>query len=319
MEDFVVFSAAAFNDKTSRWDVDEKNSMGEIKKTHDFASKKQADAFIKAEILKNSPKGQAGKAMKENKTTKEMMTSNMLTSALDGLGTLPMSHDEGNADVRELLAARKLEILENWDSKKKAFTEQSKHMIAEIANLYFDAKIIKKNQLIAYKKEMEEADISSLLMQHDIAEQAVYRLHEQIEMGAAVPRTFEVLAGMQKFVLELLVSKRKFMKEMEEDLRALNDEIMMKESTDLTISDSSNTGKLTSNSQKTLIQNLHVHVEMARKEMDSYLNIPSKNVKLRKETDVDSPPAITDIDHVEVETPFLKTSKGGLSSFDDEE
>lgn len=314
MLDITIFSAPAFNDSTSRWDVDEKNGKGEKIKTHDFSSKKEADGFIKAEILKNTVKGK--KPMKDNKLSKEMVNANLLEDAVSTLGdTSGMVMDEGNMDIKAMMDQKLKDVLDGWNKKKEEFVNKSKNMINDIADLYFDAKLIKKNSLIAYKKEMETADVASLLIQHEVAERAVYKLHEQIEMGMAVPRTYEVLAGMQKFVLELLVAKRKFMKEMEEDLRSLNDELILKSSTNGT--GDAGTGVFVSNSQKTLIQNIQILVQDAREEMGGYLAIPSKNKKLVKSTDIVQDAEV--IAHQEVVHEFIKTGKKGLSSFDDEE
>lgn len=315
MLDVVIFSAPVFNESKSKWEIDEKNSNGEVVKTHEYSSKKEADGYIKQEIMKNSLDGKA-KAMKETKTTKEINNANMLDSALSALGPLDnMVMDEGNKDIKEMMKEQMAEIAKDWEDKKNAFANKSKQLIKEIADLYFDAKLIKKNALIAYKKEMEEADISSLLMQHEVAENAIYKLYESIKLGMAVPRTYEVLAGMQKFVLELLVAKRKFMKEMEEDLRALNDEIVLKNSTSGT--DNVEGQVFVSSSQKQLITNINIMIQETRDEMQGFLDTPSKNKRLIRNTD--NIQQAEEITQVEVVKDFLKTGKNGLSNFDDED
>lgn len=305
-----VFTAPTFHEPSTSWRVYEKDSMGQLVKTHEFISRTLAAEFIKKEIVKDKNNNK-----KEDSLTKEITKSNFLTSALDSLGDIPAPKvDEQDSTIEDMIDEKKTEILKNYNRKKEEFKNTSVNLIKEIADLYFDAKLIKKHSLIAFKKEMESSDISSILMQHDIAEQAVYRLHETIELGAATNRTYEVLAGMQKFVLELTLAKRKFMKEMEEDLRALNDEILMKES-ETSVSKNSVDASVNGN-QKALTQNINFIVHAAMEEMGVYLSAPSKNPKLRRPGDLEIQEA--EIVSSDVPANNLSMKKGGLDSFDED-
>jgi hypothetical protein len=322
MSNFTILSSPRYDATTSRWLVDEKDNTGKVTKTWDFASRKEADGYIKDIILSN--KLPDTKPKKQTKVDQEKQTTNFLEDSLKTLNITAPEDMPVNSETQAADGGWEMELLEfksKWEEKKKEFKNNAVNLVDSIAGLYFDAQLIKRHELIAYKKEMEAADIATLLQQANVAERAIVRLMEFIELGNPSSRMFEVLAQMQKFVVDLVQSKKKFLFDVEEDFKRLKDEIMLIEATSATgeVGDSTNKIAMNTNSTKVLIQNISIFTRDTLAEMEGYMKVPSKNTRLqKKDDDFNLIEEATLIEEPEIDN-FHKGDKKGLNRFEDDD
>lgn len=304
---FSILSSPRYDTDTSKWHVDEKDTSGNVVKSLPFAGKKEADEYIKGIVIKNKIPGTGPKEKKVSpQMKKQIETANFLEDSLNNLGLadaqLPAAITTESVSsppmlpvemgLEELEAERKRKIEEfntKWEEKQTLFRNKAENLVNSIADLYFDADVIKRQEMIRYKKEMESADVLALLQQMDVAESAIKKLNEIIELGQPSSRIFEVLAGMQKTVLEIVQTKRKFLKDVADDFRLLKEEIMLLEAaseTDTSASgDSSNRIAMSTHSTTMVIKQIQTFIQQSKTELTEYQTIPSKNSNLVKETD----------------------------------
>ena len=81
---------------------------------------------------------------------------------------------------------------------------------------YLDADIIEKDEYLQAKKKMDEMTMGSLVYQLKAGERALTTLLETIEGGELAPRMFEVLATLQKSMLDIIKSQTMYLMATEE-------------------------------------------------------------------------------------------------------
>jgi hypothetical protein len=86
---------------------------------------------------------------------------------------------------------------------------------------YLDADIIEKDEYIAAKKKMDEMTMSSLIYQLQAGERALTTLLQTIDDGELAPRMFEVLATLQKSMLDIIKSQTMYLMASEESTKRI--------------------------------------------------------------------------------------------------
>ena len=90
---------------------------------------------------------------------------------------------------------------------------------------YLAEDIIEKDEYIAAKKKMDEMTMSSLVYQLQAGERALTTLLETIEDGELAPRMFEVLATLQKSMLDIIKSQTMYLMATEESAKRISRDI----------------------------------------------------------------------------------------------
>ncbi|MDB9800930.1 hypothetical protein OAB94_00975 [Flavobacteriaceae bacterium] len=104
--------------------------------------------------------------------------------------------------------------------KSKA-TKKAQKTITSLMKFYLDADIIEKDEYIAAKKKMDEMTMSSLIYQLQAGERALTTLLETIDNGELAPRMFEVLATLQKSMLDIIKSQTMYLMAAEESTKRI--------------------------------------------------------------------------------------------------
>jgi len=86
---------------------------------------------------------------------------------------------------------------------------------------YLDADIIERDEYIQAKKKIDEMTISSLIYQLQAGERALTTLLETIEDGEIALRMFEVLATLQKSMLDIIKSQTMYLMSAEEGAKRM--------------------------------------------------------------------------------------------------
>lgn len=109
----------------------------------------------------------------------------------------------------------------NYTELKSSATKKAQKTITSLMKFYLDADIIEKDEYIAAKKKMDEMTMSSLIYQLQAGEKALTTLLETIDSGELAPRMFEVLATLQKSMLDIIKSQTMYLMAAEESTKRI--------------------------------------------------------------------------------------------------
>jgi hypothetical protein len=109
----------------------------------------------------------------------------------------------------------------NYGDMKTGAERQAKKTITSLMQFYLDAEIIEKDEYLMAKKKMDEMTMSSLVYQLKAGERALTTLLETIEGGELAPRMFEVLATLQKSMLDIIKSQTMYLMATEESTKRI--------------------------------------------------------------------------------------------------
>jgi hypothetical protein len=104
----------------------------------------------------------------------------------------------------------------SYTNLKSSSEAQAKKTITALMKFYLDADIIENDEYVKAKKKMDEMTMSSLVYQLQAGERALTLLLETIEDGELSPRMFEVLATLQKSMLDIIKSQTMYLMATEE-------------------------------------------------------------------------------------------------------
>ena len=109
----------------------------------------------------------------------------------------------------------------SYKELKSKATKKAQRTITSLMKFYLDADIIEKDEYIAAKKKMDEMTMSSLIYQLEAGERALTTLLETIDSGELAPRMFEVLATLQKSMLDIIKSQTMYLMAAEESTKRI--------------------------------------------------------------------------------------------------
>jgi hypothetical protein len=133
----------------------------------------------------------------------------------------------GNSDITDVietdpnLPARRPEPQKSFTELKESSTKKAKKTISALMKFYLDEEIIERDEYIQAKKKMDEMTMSSLVYQLQAGERALTTLLNAIEDGEVAPRMFEVLATLQKSMLDIIKSQTMYLMATEESTKRI--------------------------------------------------------------------------------------------------
>jgi hypothetical protein len=119
------------------------------------------------------------------------------------------------------LPTRRQEEYVSFAQLKDNSTKKAKKTISALMKFYLDEDIIEKDEYIQAKKKMDEMTMSSLVYQLQAGERALITLLNTIEDGEVAPRMFEVLATLQKSMLDIIKSQTMYLMATEESTKRI--------------------------------------------------------------------------------------------------
>ena len=120
-----------------------------------------------------------------------------------------------------LPAKREQTRLPSYTELKTSSSKKAKKTISSLMRFYLDADIIERDEYIQAKKKIDEMTMSSLIYQLQAGERALTTLLEAIEDGDIAPRMFEVLATLQKSMLDIIKSQTMYLMAAEEGTKRI--------------------------------------------------------------------------------------------------
>jgi len=109
----------------------------------------------------------------------------------------------------------------SYEELKSGATKKAAKTITALMKFYLDADIIEKDEYIQAKKQMDEMTMSSLIYQLQAGERALTTLLQTIDDGELAPRMFEVLATLQKSMLDIIKSQTMYLMASEESTKRI--------------------------------------------------------------------------------------------------
>ena len=119
------------------------------------------------------------------------------------------------------LPARRPQSPVSFVELKESSTKKAKKTITALMKFYLDEDIIERDEYIQAKKKMDEMTMSSLVYQLQAGERALTTLLDAIEDGEVAPRMFEVLATLQKSMLDIIKSQTMYLMATEESAKRI--------------------------------------------------------------------------------------------------
>lgn len=140
-------------------------------------------------------------------------------------------------EARGILPARVTNFMD-YDGVKIDSDGKADDIVDSIAEFYLDKGIIQEIPYIQQKNVVDKITVSNLLFQMKTAEHAITKLLEEIDNGNLHPRTFEVLASLQRSKMEIVKHLAQFMVIMEQNYKNLKEDYRVKKSEEPTLIDS---------------------------------------------------------------------------------
>ena len=128
---------------------------------------------------------------------------------------------EEMVETDPMLPAKEREVLPSFTELKTASTKKAKKTITALMKFYLDEDIIERDEYIQSKKSIDEMTMASLVYQLNAGERALTILLETIENGEIAPRMFEVLATLQKSMLDIIKSQTMYLMATEESTKRI--------------------------------------------------------------------------------------------------
>jgi predicted GIY-YIG superfamily endonuclease len=116
----------------------------------------------------------------------------------------------------------------NFKEVTQSTGTDAKSLMDSIVKFYLDENLIDQTDYIVYKKKIDSMNISSMMLQLKTAQHAITKLLEEIDLGMANPRMFEVLAQLQSQIMQMPKDYQNYMEKMEESYRRAGQDLEKK-------------------------------------------------------------------------------------------
>jgi hypothetical protein len=151
-----------------------------------------------------------------------------------GLEDLQVSIDS----AKEILPARDNTFMD-YEKVKTYADDKAESIVSSISEFYLSLDIIQEIPYVKQKSVVDKITVSNLLFQMKTAEHAIIKLLEEIDNGNLHPRTFEVLASLQRSKMEIVKHLAQFMVIMENNYKSLKEDYRIKKADEPTLIDAS--------------------------------------------------------------------------------
>jgi len=159
--------------------------------------------------------------MSEKKKTIAEQADQIRQELDDLIGDSPLDVENDPKDLPIQAKPTGLAPMVNYTELKSGATKKAQRTITSLMKFYLDADIIEQDEYIKAKKQMDEMTMSSLIYQLQAGEKALTTLLETIDSGELAPRMFEVLATLQKSMLDIIKSQTMYLMAAEEGTKRI--------------------------------------------------------------------------------------------------
>jgi len=115
--------------------------------------------------------------------------------------------------------------LMNFTEATQTTGSDAKGVLDSIVKFYLDENFIDQTDYIEYKKKIDSMNLASMMLQLKTAQHAITKLLEEIDLGNANPRMFEVLAQLQSQIMQMPKDYQNYVQKMEDGYKALGTQL----------------------------------------------------------------------------------------------
>ena len=131
--------------------------------------------------------------------------------------------DDNSFSPSDLPRMKTTDIMDFGTAKTEVGAD-ARMLMASIVDFYLKENLIEKSDYVVYKQKIDAMNISSMMLQLKTAQHAITKLLEEIDLGNANPRMFEVLAQLQSQIMQMPKDYQQYMNKMEESYIRLRSE-----------------------------------------------------------------------------------------------
>ena len=153
--------------------------------------------------------------MPRRKPKPEKVVQENIKNALDQI-LMEEGLDQDSLSPSDLPRMKTTEIMDFSTSKNEVGAD-ARMLMSSIVDLYLKENLIEKTDYVVYKQKIDAMNISSMMLQLKTAQHAITKLIEEIDLGNANPRMFEVLAQLQSQIMQMPKDYQQYMNKMEEN------------------------------------------------------------------------------------------------------
>jgi hypothetical protein len=174
-----------------------------------------------------------------------------------GIENLQLNIDQ----AKDILPARDGTFMD-YEKVKTYADDKADNIVDSISEFYLNRDIIEEIPYVKQKSVVDKITVSNLLFQMKTAEHAIIKLLEEIDNGNLHPRTFEVLASLQRSKMEIVKHLAQFMVIMETNYKNLKEDYRVKKADEPTMIEAG--GEETGNQSAFQIRGTKQMIEMLR-------------------------------------------------------
>jgi len=158
--------------------------------------------------------------------SKEKDIKDELKNSLNDLVTNSLASED--SDFPAIDEANQIEPFDFSAVSAKSKNKAQKTVLSCL-KLYFDEKLIDKNEFLQAKAAIATSTLTTLFKQLKMAEHMMEKLINDIDNGNMHSRTFEVASGVQHTIIDLLKNTQLHVISMNEDMKRMKNEIPLSE------------------------------------------------------------------------------------------
>jgi len=102
--------------------------------------------------------------------------------------------------------------------------KDAKKILRSVIEFYFDAKMIRENDYLRFKRRVDEMTISSIMFSLKTTQHAIIKALQEVDMGNVHPRLLEVLATLQNQLMVTVKHQASYMLTMEEGYKKVKED-----------------------------------------------------------------------------------------------
>lgn len=165
--------------------------------------------------------------MPRRKPKPERVVQEQIKASLDAI----LSDDEYGIQSVSTDHLPRLKRTDVMDFKTETLTTgtEARALLTSMVKYYLDANFIENSDYVQYKIKIDSMNVSSMMLQLKTAQHAITKLLEEIDMGNANPRMFEVLAQLQSQIMQMPKDYQNYMEKMEDGYKKITLENERKE------------------------------------------------------------------------------------------
>lgn len=166
--------------------------------------------------------------MPRRKPKPEKIVQEQIKASLDSI-LLDEDLDIDAVKPDELPRLKTTDVM-NFQEQTQATGTEARELLDSLVKFYLDENLIDQTDFVNYKKKIDSMNLASMMLQLKTAQHAITKLLEEIDLGNANPRMFEVLAQLQSQIMQMPKDYQNYVEKMEQNYRNMKRDIEVKTS-----------------------------------------------------------------------------------------